>query len=96
MYKMFIIGRTNNPNCTSWTTSNFGNVKVGIYNLRFITYKDKVSDSGTPLGYKEWCIQIGCHALWLDDIEDFIKYYHLEDKFHNNTTTKKTIKLKLK
>lgn len=89
MYKMFIIGRTNNPNCTSWTTSNFGNVKVGIYNLRFITYKDKVSDSGTPLGYKEWCIQIGCHALWLDDIEDFIKYYHLEDKFHNNTTTKK-------
>ena len=88
MYKMFMIGRNNNPNRTSWTTSDFGRVNVGIYNLRFITYKDKVSDTGKPLGYKEWCIQIGCHALWLDDIEDFIKYYHLEDKFHYNTTTK--------
>lgn len=81
MYKMFMIDRNNNPNRTSWTTSDFGNVKVGIYNLRFITYKDKVSDTGKSLGYKEWCIQIGCHALWLDDIEDFIRYYHLEDKF---------------
>lgn len=89
MYKMFMIGRNNNPNRTSWTTSDFGNVKVGIYNLRFITYKDKVSDSGKSLGYKEWCIQIGCHSLWLDDIKDFIKYYHLEDKFHYNITTKK-------
>lgn len=88
MYKMFMIGRNNNPNRTSWTTSDFGNVKVGIYNLRFIAYKDKVSDTGKSLGYKEWCIQIGCHSLWLDDIEDFIKYYHLEDKFHYNTITK--------
>lgn len=88
MYKMFMIGRNNNPNRTSWTTSDFGNVKVGIYNLRFVTYKDKVSDTGKSLGYKEWLIQIGCHSLWLDDIEDFIKYYHLEDKFHYNTTTK--------
>lgn len=81
MYKMFMIYRNNNPNRTSWTTSDFGNVKVGIYNLRFITYKDKVSDTCKSLGYKEWCIQIGCHSLWLDDIEDFIRYYHLEDKF---------------
>ena len=81
MYKMFMIGRNNNPNRTSWTTSDFGNVKVGIYNLRFVTYKDKVSDTGKSLGYKEWCIQIGCHSLWLDDVIDFIKYYHLEDKF---------------
>lgn len=81
MYKMFIIGRNNAPNKTHWTTSDFGNVKVGIYNLRFITYKDKVTDTGTPLGYKQWLIQIGCHSLWLDDIEDFIRYYHLEDKF---------------
>ena len=83
MYKMFMIGRNNNPNRTLWTTSDFGKVNVGIYNLRFITYKDKVSDTGKPLGYKEWCIQIGCHALWLDDIEDFIRYYHLEDKFNS-------------
>lgn len=88
MYKMFMIYRNNNPDRTTWTTSYFGRVNVGIYNLRFITYKDKVSDTGKSLGYKEWCIQIGCHSLWLDDIEDFIKYYHLEDKFHYNTTTK--------
>lgn len=81
MYKMFMISRNNNPNRTSWTTSDFGNVKVGIYNLRFIKYKDKVSDTCKSLGYKEWCIQIGCHSLWLDDVIDFIKYYHLEDKF---------------
>ena len=93
MYKMFKIYRTNNPNCTSWTTSDFGKVNIGIYNLRFITYKDKVTDSGINLGRKEWCIQIGCHSLWLDDIEDFIRYYHLEDKFN---PIKKTIKLKLK
>ncbi len=88
MYKMFIISRNNNPTRTSWTTSDFGKVNVGIYNLRFITYKDKITDFGTSLGYKEWCIQIGCHSLWLDDVEDFIKYYHLEDKFHSNTTKK--------
>lgn len=81
MYKMFIIGRNNSPNKTHWTTSDFGNINVGIYNLRFITYKDKVTDTGTSLGYKQWLIQIGCHSLWLDDIEDFIRYYHLEDKF---------------
>lgn len=93
MYKMFKIYRANNPNCTSWTTSDFGKVNVGIYNLRFIIYKDKVTDSGINLGRKEWCIQIGCHSLWLDDVEDFIRYYHLEDKFN---PIKKTIKLKLK
>lgn len=81
MYKMFMIYRNNNPDRTTWTTSYFGRVNVGIYNLRFITYKDKVSDTGKSLGYKEWCIQIGCHSLWLDDIIDFIKYYKLEDKF---------------
>lgn len=83
MYKMFKIGRANNPSCTSWTERNFGKVNVGIYNLRFITYKEKTTDTGVKLGRKEWCIQIGCHALWLDDIEDFIRCYHLEDKFNS-------------
>ena len=99
MYRMFKIYRTNNPSCTSWTERNFGKVNVGIYNLRFITYKEKTTDTGVKLGRKEWCIQIGCHALWLDDIEDFIRYYHLEDKFLNkqeNNNKKKTIKIKLK
>lgn len=82
MYKMFKIFRANNPNRTSWTTSDFGKVNIGIYNLRFIVYKDKITDSGINLGRKEWCIQIGCYSLWLDDIEDFIRYYHLEDKFN--------------
>lgn len=92
IYKMFKIGRANNPSCTSWTERNFGKVNVGIYNLRFITYKEKTTDTGVKLGRKEWCIQIGCHTLWLDDIEDFIRYYHLEDKFNSI----KIIKLKLK
>lgn len=83
MYKMFKICRANNPSCTSWTERNFGKVNVGIYNLRFITYKEKTTDTGVKLGRKEWCIQIGCHSLWLDDIEDFIRYYHLEDKFNS-------------
>lgn len=97
MYKMFKIGRTNNPSCTSWTERNFGKVNVGIYNLRFITYKEKTTDTGVKLGRKEWCIQIGCHSLWLDDIEDFIKYYHLEDKFGiKNDNKNKPIKLKIK
>lgn len=81
MYKMFMKGRANAPHKTSWTTSDFGNVKVGIYNLRFIAYKDKVTNYGNSLGYKEWLIQIGCHALWLDDINEFIKYYNLEKEF---------------
>lgn len=89
LYKMFIIGRNNKPNKTHWTTSDFGKVNVGIYNLRHIRYTDKVTDTGTLLGYKEWCIQIGCHSLWLDDIEDFIRYYHLEDFIrHSNLQDK--------
>ena len=56
------------------------NINICCYKVRFIRYKEKVKDNGEPLGYKEWCIQIGCHALWLDDIEDFIKYYKLQDK----------------
>ena len=82
MYKMFMIGRNNNPNRICWTTSDFGKVNVGIYNLRFITYKDKVSDTGKPLGYKEWLIQIGCHSLWFDDVKDFARYYNLQDKLN--------------
>ena len=92
MYRMFMIGRTNAPHKISWTTSDFGDVKVGIYNLRFITYKDKITDNKESLGYKEWLIQIGCHAIWLDDFNDFVHYYHLEDKFGIQKEQKKTIK----
>lgn len=57
--------------------------KVGIYNLRDIQYIEKFTDSGEKLGYKSWLIRIGCHNLWIDDIMNFIRYYHLEDKFLN-------------
>lgn len=55
---------------------------VGIYNVRGYCYKTKETDYGNPLDYKEWCIVIGCHKLWLDDIIDFIKYYKLEEQFN--------------
>lgn len=57
--------------------------KVGIYNLRDIQYVEKFTDNREKLGYKSWLIRIGCHNLWLDDIMNFIRYYHLEDQFLN-------------
>ena len=87
MYKFFNNLRSIDKDATQWTTSDFGNIKVGIYNLRFIQYKEKTTVNKT-LDYKEWLIQIGCHSLWLDDINNFIQYYHLEKEFGldvNNT-----------
>lgn len=84
MYKLFAVLRMQYPNVNLFTPSTcdkINNIKVGIYNLAFIHYKDKITDNRKSLGYKEWLIQIGCHSLWLDDINDFIKYYKLEDKF---------------
>ena len=72
--------------------------KVGIYNLRDIQYIEKFTDSGEKLGYKSWLIRIGCHNLWIDDIMNFIQYYHLEDQFLNKQedNNKKQFKIKLK
>lgn len=56
------------------------NIKLVYYQLRHIVYREKVTDGGVKLGYKEWNIQIGCHSLWFDDIQNFAKYYHLEDR----------------
>lgn len=80
MYKFFNNLRSIDKDTKQWTTSDFGNIKVGIYNLRFIQYKEKTTANKT-LGYKEWLIQIGCHSLWLDDVNNFIQYYHLEKEF---------------
>lgn len=55
------------------------NIKINYYNLRHICFTEKKTDSGERLGYMEWRIQIGCHTLWLDDIKEFCRYYHLED-----------------
>lgn len=58
------------------------NIKINYYNLRHIYFTEKKTDDGERLGYMEWRIQIGCHTLWLDDIKEFCRYYHLEDKVH--------------
>lgn len=73
------------------------NILIGIYNLIEISYIPKYKDDGTPLPITTWLIRIGCHKIWLDDFEDFVHYYHLEDKFgikHDNKN--KPIKLKIK
>lgn len=58
------------------------NIKINYYNLRHICFTEKKTDDGERLGYMEWRIQIGCHTLWLDDIKEFCRYYHLEDRVH--------------
>ena len=56
-------------------------IYIGCYELRRIGFKDKVTDyPHKPLGYKEWFVEIGCHVLWFDDVKEFCRYYHLEDK----------------
>lgn len=57
------------------------NIKIGIYNLRSIKYCDKITDNNKSLNRKDWVIIIGCHHIWLEEILDFIKYYHLEKEF---------------
>ena len=66
---------------------NNKNIKVGLYNLRFIRYCTKRTDNGKTI-YNEngkptldWLIQIGCHSIWLTDVLDFINYYKLEKDF---------------
>ena len=58
------------------------NININYYNLRHICFTEKKTDDGERLGYMEWRIQIGCHTLWLDDIKEFCRYYHLEDRVH--------------
>lgn len=64
-------------------TIDFGNynIRCGNYKLNWFKYTNKVTDSNVPLNYKEWCICIGCHHIWLDDFIDFVHYYHLEKDF---------------
>lgn len=90
MYKLF----KKTIKTTSGTSFDFSNknIKVGIYNLRFIKYTEKPNSNGN----KDWLIQIGCHSIWLNEVEDFIKYYHLEDKFGVNQTNTNNFKIKMK
>ena len=56
-------------------------IRCGNYKLNWFKYTNKVTDTNIPLNYKEWCICIGCHHIWLDDFIDFVHYYHLEKDF---------------
>lgn len=64
-------------------TINFENFNIlcGNYKLNWFKYTNKVTDTNVPLNYKEWCVCIGCHHIWIDDFIDFVHYYHLEKDF---------------
>lgn len=89
LYKLFVVDTTrrsiveainsNKDNITIDFT-NF-NIRCGNYKLNWFKYTNKVTDTNIPLNYKEWCICIGCHHIWLDDFIDFVHYYHLEKDF---------------
>lgn len=56
------------------------NIKISWYSLRHICYLEKHTDDGEKLGYSDWKIQIGCHSIWMEEVKEFCRYYHLEDK----------------
>ena len=89
LYKLFVVDTTrrsiveainNNKDNITINFDNF-NIKCGNYKLNWFKYTNKVTDTNIPLNYKEWCICIGCHHIWLDDFIDFVHYYHLEKDF---------------
>ena len=89
LYKLFVVDTTRksivetiNSNKDNITINfdNF-NIRCGNYKLNWFKYTNKVTDTNIPLNYKEWCICIGCHHIWLDDFIDFVHYYHLEKDF---------------
>lgn len=63
---------------------NNRNIKVGLYNLRSIEFRQKQTDNHKLLDNWEYVVIIGCHHIWIDDFMSFIKYYNLEDKFGIN------------
>lgn len=63
---------------------NNRNIKVGLYNLRSIEFRQKQTDNHKLLDNWEYVVIIGCHHIWIDDFMSFVKYYNLEDKFGIN------------
>lgn len=57
------------------------NINVGLYNLRYIEFRQKQTDNGKLLDKWTYVVVIGCHHIWIDDFMSFVKYYNLEDKF---------------
>lgn len=88
LYKLFITDTTkesvakaiNNKDNITINFENF-NITCGNYKLNWFKYTNKVTDTNVPLNYKEWCVCIGCHHIWIDDFIDFVHYYHLEKDF---------------
>ena len=89
LYNLFVVDTTRrsiveaiNSNKDNITINfdNF-NIRCGYYKLNWFKYTNKITDTNVPLNYKEWCICIGCHHIWLDDFIDFVHYYHLEKDF---------------
>ena len=89
LYNLFVVDTTrrsiveainNNKDNITINFDNF-NIRCGNYKLNWFKYTNKVTDTNIPLNYKEWCICIGCHHIWLDDFIDFVHYYHLEKDF---------------
>lgn len=75
--------------------------KIGSFCVSSISYEDKFvdvidtySDEPEKLNYKEWKFCIGCHILWFDDVKDFARYYHLQNRlaFPLNRTTAECMK----
>lgn len=80
LWNYFIKCITDNPNKIDFTNPG---MYIDIYPFEHISYLEKYKDvTMEKLGYMSWCIKVGCHNLWLEEILDFIKYYHLEDKFN--------------
>lgn len=63
---------------------NGKNIKVGLYNLRYIEFRQKQTNNGNLLDKWEYVVVIGCHHIWIDDFMSFVKYYNLENKFGIN------------
>ena len=89
LYKLFVVDTTrrniveainNNKDNITINFDNF-NIRCGNYKLNWFKYTNKITDTHIPLNYKEWCICICCHHIWLDDFIDFVHYYHLEKDF---------------
>ena len=88
LYNLFVINTTRKNivediKHNKDVTINFEsfNIRCGNYKLNWFKHTNKVTDTHIPLDYKEWCICVGCHHIWLDDFIDFVHYYHLEKDF---------------
>ena len=87
MYKLYKrVTFNDNPKEGIIIKHDFNNkyIKVGLYNLRSIEFRQKQTDNHKLLDKWEYVVIIGCHRIWIDDFMSFVKYYNLENKFGIN------------